>query len=246
MPVIIRGRRVMFLQSKPGDGPRPMKKPPCEYCGKPGHPFAPSWGSSIGSSGILRDNILGGAEADAHPWYTGRWSIAAHHLICSEAMADDEDWARFCREFGYDINGRENGVILPMVLSVACELEVPVHVGPHSGGWAYDMDLAYPDAVKSLLERMGERVAAGFYCAKPSALAEELDCLSANILANVVRGTWTLTVDGLDYLPGGVGCAGASSLRDKPRTPCPHGRRHGFRHGRTREPLPRRKLQVGE
>ncbi|NMO16824.1 AHH domain-containing protein [Pyxidicoccus fallax] len=245
MPVIIRGRRVMFLQSKPGDAPQPVKKPPCEYCGKPGHPFAPSWGSSIGSSGILRDNILGGAEADAHPWYTGRWSIAAHHLICSEAMADDEVWDGYCREFGYDINRAQNGVILPMVLAVACELHVPVHVGPHAGGWAFDMDLAYPDAVKRKLQRVAESVEAGRFCARPESLTEKLDSLSQDILAKVSSGRWTLTTDGLDYLPGGQGCAGASSLQDKPRRPCPRGRRHGIRHGRTGAPLPRRTLQVG-
>jgi hypothetical protein len=130
MPVIFRGRRVMFLQSQPGAGLKPPKKPPCEYCGKPEHPFAAEWGWHVGSSSVLRDNILNGAEADSHPWYTGRWSIAAHHLICSEAMVDDETWAMYCRLFGYDINRRENGVILPMVLAVACDLHVPVHIGP--------------------------------------------------------------------------------------------------------------------
>nr|WP_246357169.1 AHH domain-containing protein [Pyxidicoccus fallax] len=197
----------MFLQSKPGDGPQPVKKPPCEYCGKQGHPFAPSWGSSIGSSGILRDNILKGHEADVHPWYTGRWSIAAHHLICSEAMADDEVWARFCREFGYDLNRAQNGVILPMVLAVACELHVPVHVGPHAGGWAFDMDLAYPEAVKARLAKVARAVGAGGFCSSPSTLTDELDRLSAEILGRIATGRWTLTRDGQDYLPGGVGHA---------------------------------------
>ncbi|MFP2928534.1 AHH domain-containing protein [Pyxidicoccus sp. 3LG] len=182
---------------------------------------------------------------DSHSWYTGRWSIAAHHLICSEAMADDERWACYCREFGYDINRRENGVILPMVLAVACELHVPVHVGPHAGGWAFDMNLAYPDAVKSKLLRVAERVKAGRFCARPELLTEQLDVLSREILGKVSNGRWTLTTDGLDYLAGGVGCSGARSIQDKPRRACPHGRRHGSRHGRTGTPLPRRALQVG-
>ncbi len=246
MPVIIRaGGRVRFEKSGPGDGPKPPKRPPCEYCGRPEHPFAAEWGSHIGSSSVLRDNILNGAEADAHPWYTGRWSIAAHHLICSEAMADDEVWARFCRKFGYDINRARNGVILPMVLAVACELHVPVHVGPHAGGWAFDMDLSYPEAVKARLVKVARAVGAGGYCSNPSALTDELDRLSAEILGRIVAGRWTLTADGLDYLPGGVGCAGARSLEGKPRHPCPQGRRHGARHARTGAALHRRAPQVG-
>ncbi len=161
MPVIIRGARVRFLKTKPGEGPKPPPRPPCEYCGKAWHKFAAAWGWHVGNSTELRENILAGRESSEHPWYTGRWSIAAHHLICSEAMADDENWARFCREFSYDINRRENGVMLPIVLAVACELHVPVHIGPHSGGWAFDMDMAYPDAVKGALEAVADAVERG-------------------------------------------------------------------------------------
>ncbi|QSQ28026.1 AHH domain-containing protein [Pyxidicoccus parkwayensis] len=246
MPVIIRaGGRIRFEKSGPRDGPKPPKRPPCEFCGRPEHSFAAEWGWHVGSSSVLRDNMLDGADADVHPWHTGRWSIAAHHLICSEAMADDEVWAVYCRLFGYDINRKENGVILPMVLAVACELHVPVHVGPHAGGWAFDMDMAYPDAVKRKLMRVAELVEAGGFCARPDLFVEKLDTLSREILGKVSCGKWTLTTDGLDYQLGGYGCAGVSSIQDKPRRACPHGRRHGARHGRTGAPLPRRTLQVG-
>lgn len=246
MSVIIRGRRVLFLQAQPGDGPQPVKKPPCPYCDKPGHPFAPSWGSNLGSSSLLRDNILAGQEPASHPWYTGRWSIAAHHLICCEAMEDDEDWATFCRQFCYDINRKQNGVILPMVMAVACELGVPLHCGPHSGGWAFDMDLAYPDAVRSKLRNIRHAIQAGAYCSNPEALVRKLDALSAEILGKVANGTWTLTTDGLDYLKGGDGCAGVKSIQDKPHRPCPVGRRHGILHAQTLKQLVRRPLQVEE
>ncbi|QQR41850.1 AHH domain-containing protein [Myxococcus xanthus] len=242
MPVIIRGARVRFLKTKPGEGPKPPPRPPCEYCGKAWHKFAAAWGWHVGNSTELRENILAGRESSEHPWYTGRWSIAAHHLICSEAMADDENWARFCREFGYDINRRENGVMLPMVLAVACELHVPVHIGPHSGGWAFDMDMAYPDAVKGALEAVADAVERGDYCQKPAALTQSLDRISRQILTKLASGKWTLTTDGLDYLPGGRGCAGATSIQDKPRRACPVGRSHSD----TRAPLQRRALQVGE
>ncbi len=245
MPVIIRGRRVMFLPSRPGDGPQPLKRPPCSYCGKPGHAFAPTWGSHLGSSGVLRDNILGKREADAHRWYTGRWSISAHHLICSEAMADDDDWATYCHEFGYDINRRENGVILPSRMGVACELHVPVHRGNHVEGWAYDVQLAYPKAVMAELRRIRAQVAHGAYCSNPAALIQRLDELSARILVKVARFRWTLSSDGLDYQDDGVGCAGVTSITDKPRRPCPHARKHGSKHGVTGEALTRHPLSVG-
>ncbi|AEI68630.1 AHH domain-containing protein [Corallococcus macrosporus] len=246
MSVILRGARVLFQKSKPGDGPKPPPRPPCEYCGRPSHKFAAAWGWHVGNSTELRENILAGRESSEHPWYTGRWSIAAHHLICSEAMADDEQWARFCRDFGYDINRRENGVMLPMVMAVACELHVPVHIGPHSGGWAFDMDLSYPDAVKRLLAQVALATAGGEFCSNPGGLTAELDDLSLAILKKVATGRWTLTTDGLDYLPGGSGCAGASSLQDKPRRACPVRRSHGVRHGGTGAVLQRRALQVGE
>ncbi|WP_240358873.1 AHH domain-containing protein [Myxococcus vastator] len=219
-----------------------MDLPPCEYCGGPWHTLARRWGEHLGNPTELRENILAGREAKEHPWYTGRWSIAAHHLICSEAMEDDENWAQFCRDFGYDINRRENGVMLPMVLAVACELHVPLHRGPHSGGWAFDMDLAYPDAVKVALESVADAVERGDYCPKPAELTQELDRVSRTILAKLASGKWTITTDGLDYLPGVIGCAGATSIQDKPRRACPAGRRHS----NTKAQLQRRVLQVGE
>lgn len=234
----------MFLQSQPGDGPKPPKRPPCEYCGKPEHPFAAEWGSHIGNSMWLSEALLEGRAPETHDWYTGRWSIAAHHLICSEAMADDEDWARYCRDFGYDINRRENGVMLPSRMDVACELHVPVHRGHHAAGWAHDVHMAYPKAVTAKLKEVADVVESGAFCSDPSALTRELDDLSEEILAKVSRFRWTLTRDGLDYQDRGPGCAGASNIPDKPRRACPRERRHGVRHASGR-PLERRQLAVG-
>ncbi|QSQ18822.1 AHH domain-containing protein [Pyxidicoccus parkwayensis] len=245
MPVIIRGRRVMFLQSQPGDGPKPMKLPPCQYCGKPEHSFAREWGCHLGNSIFLSEAILQGKEPESHPWYTGRWSIAAHHLICSEAMAD-EDWARYCRQFCYDINRRLNGIILPSRMDVACELRVPLHRGNHAAGWAHDVHLAYPKAVSARLAEVADLIESGAFCSKPEALVSELDALSAFILVKVASFTWTLSSDGLDYRDGGAGCSGVRSITDKPQRTCPQRRRHGAVHGVSRKPLVRRALAVGE
>ncbi|NTX60430.1 AHH domain-containing protein [Myxococcus sp. CA051A] len=246
MPVIVRGHRVRFETAGPNDGPRPAKLSPCRYCGKEGHAFATKPGWSSGSSAVLFNNILRGAEPQAHPWYSGRWSIAAHHLICSEVMAEDDEWTSICWMTGYDINHRRNGVILPMVLVVACELHVPVHRGNHAGGWASEKEMPYPDAVRELVEAYGEAALAGAYCSDPARFIADLNDLSRDILSRLAAGAWTITSDGRDYLAGGVGCAGVHSLQSKPRRPCPHGRRHGVRHGTTGNPLPRRTLQVGE
>nr|WP_225937313.1 AHH domain-containing protein [Myxococcus sp. RHSTA-1-4] len=246
MPVIIRaGGKIRFEKSGPGDGPKPPKRPPCEYCGKPGHDFAPEWGAHLGNSDWLSDAILQGREPEEHPWYTGPRSLAAHHLICSEVMADDEDWARFCREFGYDINRRPNGCMLPSRMDVACELEVPLHRGNHSAGWAHDVQMAYPKAVTAMVEKVAESAACGAFCANPAAFVRKLDKVSATILEKVASFTWTLTSDGRDYQEGGAGCSGVLNIPDKPRRACPRGRRHGVVHGVTRKPLVRRKLTVG-
>ncbi|QSQ22910.1 AHH domain-containing protein [Pyxidicoccus parkwayensis] len=247
MPVIIRaGGRIRFEKSGPGDGPRPPDKKPCESCGKPEHPFAPEWGSHIGNSMWLSDAILQGQEPEAHPWYTGRWSIAAHHLICSEAMADDEDWAKICRQYGYNINGRKNGAIFPSRMEVACELHVPVHRGNHAAGWAHDIQMAYPKAVMARTDDIKALVIRGAFCSDPSALTRELDALSEEILAKLASFQWTLSVDGLDYREGGNGCAGTASISDKPTRACPRRRAHALKHGATGKPLERRALRVGE
>jgi len=236
---------VLFLQSGPGDGPKPPPRPPCGYCGKPEHPFAPEWGSHIGNSMWLSEAILGGRETETHEWYTGRWSLAAHHLICAEAMEDDEDWALYCRLYSYDINRGPNGVMLPSVMDVACDLHVPVHRGNHAGGWAYDVNLAYPKAVKALLNKVKEQLVSGAFCGAPEMLTRALDRVSALILQQVARFVWTLTSDGLDYQEGGRGCGGERHIPEKTSRVCPLGRRHGAKHAGTGKPLVKRALQVG-
>jgi hypothetical protein len=136
-------------------------------------------------------------------------------------MARVNEYHARCGARVASLNRAQNGVILPTVLAVACELHVPVHVGPHAGGWAFDMDLAYPDAVKRKLRRVAESVEAGNFCARPESLIEKLDVLSRDILAKISSGRWTLTTDGRDYLPGGLGCADESSLQDKPQRAWP-------------------------
>ncbi|MFP2929476.1 PAAR-like domain-containing protein [Pyxidicoccus sp. 3LG] len=219
----------------------------CEWCGKERHAFDRKGrvGSNLGNSAVLGRNMLEGRELSTHPWYAGPFSLAAHHLICLEAL-DDNGWATFCAQFGYHPDRRPNGVFLPMKLALACQLHVAVHRGNHAEGFAFDLHLPYPRAVTKKLERMVKKLRSGGYCSAPDALIEELDKLSAEILANIHTGLWTLTRDGLDYLTGGVGCGGLKSISQKPASvSCSHSRRHGLVHGTTGLPLAPRILAVG-
>jgi hypothetical protein len=69
--------------------------------------------------------------------------------------------------------------------------------------------------------------------------------LSAHIMRRIACFLWTLSSDGLDYQEGGIGCAGATHIPDKPKKRCGRDRRHGVKHGIGGAPLPRRSLMVG-
>ncbi|MEM9102365.1 MAG: PAAR-like domain-containing protein [Pseudomonadota bacterium] len=207
----------------------------CPYCDKPQHDFAQHWGNSVGNGQRLRKNIIDPIED--HPWYTGAHALQAHHLICSEAM-DDDDWPEYCRQFGYDINHPNNGVMLPNEMALACQLHVPLHRGNHEKGMADGV--SYPDRIKIKLDTIKQDIEAGKYCDNLSALVDTLDRFSKRILKKIDTFKWTITSDGKDYALGKIGCAGVSSLTKKPNTPCPHDRAHGLTQQNTTTSLPRK------
>jgi len=219
----------------------------CPYCKKAKHALGPSVGAggNLGSSAVLGRNIPGGRALSEHPWYAGPFSLAAHHLICLEAL-DSEQWAEYCRQFGYHPDRRQNGVLLPMRVALACQLRVAVHRGNHAEGFAYDLHLAYPKAVMAKLRKVATQLEQGAFCSDPGALVRKLDKISAEILGKVASFRWTLTRDGLDYQEGGVGCAGVTRLPGKPDPPCPKRRRHHLTHAVSGLPLAGRALKVGE
>ncbi len=222
-------------------------EPRCDACGKAAHAIDKRGraGCNQGNSAVLGRNMLEGRELSSHPWYSGPFSLAAHHLICLEAL-DDDGWADFCTRFGYHPDRKQNGVFLPMKMALACQLRVAVHRGNHAEGFAYDLHLPYPKAVKKRLRNLERRVLSGEYCSSPDALSAALDMVSAEILERIESGLWTLTRDGLDYRLGGVGCGGLNSISRKPASgPCPQGRHHELVHGVTRQPLTPRVLVVG-
>ena len=215
----------------------------CPYCGKPEHDFAKDWGTHIGNGQALRKNIIDPIEN--HPWYTGANSLQAHHLICSESM-DDDDWSEYCRIFGYSINHKNNGVMLPYEMALACQLHVALHRGNHDQGVADGEP--YPKRIKRELEKMINNIRSGKYCDNPKGLVDELDDFSHYIVGRMDKFKWTITADGKDYAAGKNGCAGVSSLTKKPNNPCPHDRAHGLTKQNETATLPRKSspLQTGQ
>ncbi len=199
----------------------PAEDAKCPYCKKKEHPFAKKAGNSVGSGQALRKNII--AKLETHSWYTGSWSLQAHHLICSEAM-DDDKWPDWCADFGYNIDCKENGVMLPNLLALACQLHAPLHRGGHSAGVAEGA--SYPDKIKTDIKEIGEKIKAGKFCDNPQGLIDELNEYSELVLLQVDDFSWTITGDGRDYDVGGIGCGGVKNLPEKTDQPCPHGRLH--------------------
>jgi len=232
-----------YGSTAPAGGPFDDLVEKCPYCKKAEHPFADKQGDHVGNSQALRSNII--SKIEDHIWYTGPNALQAHHLICSESMKDD-DWAQWCTDFGYDINHKNNGVMLPYRMKLACQLHVPLHRSNHSAGKAEGM--SYPDKIKMDLREIGESIKAGKYCDKPKALIEKLDRYSIRVLGKIDAFRWTITADGQDYKPEGNGCAGVNSMTGKPNTNCPQNRAHGKTRKDDTEALPRKtqQLQIGK
>jgi len=198
----------MMIQNKKNTPPMPEVQPPvivvnvekkekCKFCKKDVHDFADKPGTSLGSGQTLRKDII--SNIKNHVWYTGSRSLQAHHLICSESM-DDDDWHEYCRLFGYDINNKNNGVMLPNTLALACQLHVALHRGNHSAGSAGSTP--YPAKIKNDLNEIKSDIKSGNYCSNPDALIEDLNEYSEFILGEVDSFSWTITSDGLDYKAG--------------------------------------------
>lgn len=193
-------------------------------------------GTNIGNGGNLGQAIMekkyGGLPIREHPLSMpmGHGCCAqAHHLICSEAM-DSRDWSRICKNFGYNINCVENGIILPADMRVACQEAIPLHRGNHSETLTTIEDLNYVDAVKSLIEDIKNSKEA--FCKNPKKIIPELNKISKDIWKNLKNFNWTITSDGIDYMSVVPhGCLNQKSLTRKKEVRdgvfyCKLGRKH--------------------
>lgn len=199
----------------------PVKEDPCPYCDKKPHVFAKKAGDNVGNSNRLRRNII--ADVEGHRWYTRSGALQAHHLICTKAMEGDR-WFEFCRDFGYNINCKENGVMLPSYPQLACLLHVPLHISHHSAGEADGQ--SYPGKISNDIEEIAGLIEDGTYCDNPQGLVDDLNQYSVFVLNQLKLFLWTITNDGKDYDVKGNGCGGVTSIKNKPNNPCPHNRQH--------------------
>lgn len=243
--------RIMQSQSAPPPATVKAKeeKPKCPYCEKDEHKYSQKTGSNRGASVILASKIFKEKEKETHQWNAGVFSLEAHHLICSEAMDEETKWPEYCSRFGYNINHKHNGVMLPNRLDLACQLGVAVHRGGHARGWADDLHLPYPEAVKKKIKPIADAIEEGEFCDNPEGVVKELDAISLDILSQIDSFSWTISSDGKDYMPGGNGCCGAKNIPDKIKgNACPHNRNHGIKHGLTKAVIPQKTkpLQIGE
>jgi len=197
----------------------------CPYCPEEPH----SWklglaGNHVGNGGTLGGNIMEkkykpGKSAMNHPLSVpevfGEYDIAqAHHLICSETMKKDKDWANICASFGYDINHKHNGIFLPADMRVACQLNIPLHRGNHDVTETGE-GMTYVDGVKNMVQPVKDLALQGDFCKAEHEIIPMLNEISGDIWELVKEFTWTLTYDGKHYQAGGIGCLGELRLPDK-------------------------------
>ena len=161
--------------SPPNSSSTAQERELCELCKKDKHRFADSVGNHIGSGSVLSRKIV--PSPKDHKWYSGGFSLQAHHLTCSEAK-DDDQWAKVCSLFGYEIDRKENGVMLPGKMPLACQLFAPLHRSGHekgSGGGS----LSYPAKAKQLVAKYKNKALSGGYCGNIGQLVKDLDVISS-------------------------------------------------------------------
>ncbi|MCP4485832.1 MAG: hypothetical protein GY820_00670 [Gammaproteobacteria bacterium] len=136
--------------------------------------------------------------------------------------------------------------MLPSFMGLACQLHVPVHRSNHSAGKA--QGIPYPEKVGLEMEEIANEIRAGKFCDNPNALIEKFNNLSKIILGKIDKFRWTITADGKDYKQNGNGCAGVTSISNKPNQPCSCARTHGLTRKDETNIIPRnaQPLEIGK
>ncbi|MEO6329418.1 MAG: AHH domain-containing protein [Ginsengibacter sp.] len=216
------------------------RKTKCTFCDKEIHNIdIGKAGTNIGNSDSLGNAVMklyGGKPIRRHPlsMLKGRgYGAQAHHIICSESM-DEPDWGRVCKNFGYNINHKNNGIILPADLRMACQEHVPLHKGNHSGTVTDIGKLNYVDAVMKKISPVLKKALTKKYCDKPENIITRLNNISKSIWSKLKGFRWTITYDGKHYNGRSKkGCMGVKGLKKKQaldaseECPAP-GRNHGI------------------
>ena len=101
-------------------------------------------GDDLGNHIIKRlngENKFYGGKFENHPFYypdpskigskNNRNGIEAHHLITNASLKKSQKYQALVYMLGYNINHRNNGVLLPSIMEVACTFGVPLHRSHH-------------------------------------------------------------------------------------------------------------------
>ena len=189
----------------------------CSVCGKQHEITTHTPGDNEGKSSTLATNLCnhqGLSDKRMHRWYCGPSAIAAHHILCTQAMKGTK-WENLCRDHGYDINHWRNGIFLPMLMALACQLAVPLHKSNHDKGEAFSQGegwIPYSREVQKRVKKIARE--SGQMCKYSDALIKKLNEQSKYILEKLEKFEWTLTSNGKDYRPGAGrrGCSGKGSI----------------------------------
>lgn len=109
-------------------------------------------GVFVGNGGDLGNHIIKrlngeskfyGGKFKNHPFYYPdptklyneeyRGGMQAHHLITNASLKKRQKYQALIYMLGYNINHRNNGVLLPSIMEIACTFSVPLHKGTHIG-----------------------------------------------------------------------------------------------------------------
>ncbi|BCE02017.1 AHH domain-containing protein [Marinicellulosiphila megalodicopiae] len=161
-----------------------------------------------------------------HPWYYKgkvKRSIEAHHLIVSESVRSPSSYKPILEKFGYDINCKENGVMLPFYMDLACHLTVPLHRGNHDQGEGLASH-NYPDSVIVLLKELSAEIESGSLCESGNSGANfksQINKISNNILGYISNFDWTIGRDGKDFEKDSpIGCGNVENIGDNKDKEC--------------------------
>lgn len=225
-----------------GDAKDQKHKVICTFCNTEhlNKPVFKDQGNNIGNSqNLSRElmaNFYGNQPQRSHPLSMpkGKGSCAqAHHLICCQSMEDD-NWGLICSNFGYNIDSKENGVLLPGDMRIACQLRIPLHRGNHSATENGKEKIQYVEGVINKIEPIKKAaIKDKEYCKEGNDIIEELNKESRSIWNKIIKFKWILTYDGLDYETGPRGCLGETGLSkkreiDTPDAICTKGRNHNI------------------
>ncbi|WP_422379119.1 AHH domain-containing protein [Marinicellulosiphila megalodicopiae] len=216
--------------------PKDEQEKKCETCGKaydaecPGsnkkakriEGYEVGKGTKLGE--YIAENWGFGDDINKHPWNyeIGRTSddkpipsLQAHHLIDSNTLRSSSKIRNVAQKFGYNINSKDNGVMLPSAMELACHLEIPLHKGSHDATYTdvksntnTEVFLPYPQAVAQNVIDIIVEIEESGKCILESGnkFIEEMNELSEIILGNISSFTWTISSDGIDYKSNGTGC----------------------------------------